>query len=108
MPINSRQKGANGERMWARYLVAHGIKAHRGVQYQGGVDSPDVVSELTNVHFEVKNTEQFRLHLALKQAKKDAGNKLPVVAHKKNREPWVICVYADDIMRLLEEDDEPS
>jgi len=109
MPINQRAKGARGERQWAKYLRDHGIDARRGVQYQGGENSPDVVSELGDVHFEVKNTERLRLHNAMKQAKRDAGDKkFPMVAYKKNREPWVICMYADDAMRVLAEDDETN
>lgn len=53
---NSRQKGKVGERQAAAYLRSLGFtSAHRGVQYQGGTDSPDIVcDELPGVHIEVK------------------------------------------------------
>ena len=43
--INSRAKGARGERMWRDQLRAEGYTAKRGQQHAGGQDSPDVVCE---------------------------------------------------------------
>ena len=56
---NSRDKGARGERELAAELHRlFGVTARRGVQYQGGTDSPDVVSDFDEIHFEVKRTER--------------------------------------------------
>src|ERR1700678_209079 len=56
--INSRNKGAGGEREFAKVLTDAGFKAERGQQHSGGKDSPDVRCEgLTNVHFEVKRVQ---------------------------------------------------
>jgi len=53
--INSRQKGARGERAWAAYLRSLGFDARRGQQFSGSKDSPDVVSSaLASLHCEVK------------------------------------------------------
>ena len=41
--MNSRDKGKRGERMAAKKFREHGFDTRRGVQYQGGPDSPDVV-----------------------------------------------------------------
>ena len=41
--INSRQKGARGERQWRDELRANGYVARRGQQFSGSADSPDVV-----------------------------------------------------------------
>ena len=43
--MNSRQKGKVGEREFAALLRVQGFDARRGVQFCGGVDSPDVVSD---------------------------------------------------------------
>ena len=52
--MNSRDKGKRGERMLAEELRNAGYEAHRGVQYQGGRDSPDVETNIPNVHIECK------------------------------------------------------
>ncbi len=52
--VNSRNKGANGERQFAAHLRELGFQARRGQQHAGGPDSPDVVTSLDNIHFEVK------------------------------------------------------
>jgi|ERR1041384_3043973 hypothetical protein len=52
--MNSRQKGARGERRWRDELRAHGFDARRRQQFSGSPDSPDVVcDELDWLHFEV-------------------------------------------------------
>ena len=40
--INSKVKGRNGEAELARFLQKYGYDTHRGQQFSGGVDSPDV------------------------------------------------------------------
>ncbi|TPV94842.1 MAG: hypothetical protein B7733_12970 [Myxococcales bacterium FL481] len=52
--VNSKAKGRLGEQKWSRQLNDWGIEARRGVQYQGGPDSPDVVTPSLNIHWEVK------------------------------------------------------
>ena len=41
--MNSRQKGARGERMFRDMFREAGFEARRGQQFSGGTDSPDVV-----------------------------------------------------------------
>jgi Holliday junction resolvase len=102
--MNSRQKGARGEREWSAKLREHGFRARRGVQYAGGPDSPDVLCEdLPGIHFEVKRTERLHLYDALAQAVREAGDKLPVVAHRANDCEWVVILRADDVLGLLRE-----
>ena len=102
---NSREKGKKGELEFAHFLNGFGINAFRGVQYQGGQDSPDVVTELTDFHFEVKRVERFMLYNSLKQAIKDAGAKIPVVAHRQNRAEWVVILRASDFLGLVKDKD---
>ena len=98
----SRDKGKRGEREVASLLRSYGYDAHRGVQYQGGKDSPDVVG-LPGIHIEVKRTEAFRLWDALSQAKADAGDKMPVVIHRKNDCEWVVVQPLEDWIKLYRE-----
>lgn len=103
--VNSREKGKRGERMFARFLRRLGFRdAKRGIQYQGGPESPDVqCPSLGYLHFEVKFTESFRLHDALEQAQHDAGgDDTPVVAYKKKRKKWVAVLDMEDFIRLIE------
>lgn len=98
--INSKQKEKRGEREFANFLKTHGIQARRGVQYQGSPDSPDVVSELKNLHFEVKRTEKLNIYTAFMQAKEDSGKKIPIVAHKKNHKNWLVIMDAEDWLKF--------
>jgi len=103
MTINSRQKGAAGEREWAQFLRELGIDhARRGQQFSGGVDSPDVVG-LAGTHCEVKRVEKLNVTNAMLQAIRDANEQaLPYVAHRKNREEWLVTIRAQDIIGFIE------
>lgn len=103
MPINSKQKGARAEREFALWLRENlGADARRGQQFSGGTDSPDVVTNLSGLHFEVKHVEALNLDNAMNQAIKDAGGSVPVVAHRKNRTPWYLTFKASDLVKLCE------
>ena len=99
--MNSRDKGKRGELEFAAYLRERGFEARRGQQFSGGGDSPDVVHSIPGVHLEVKRVEQFRLYDAVEQAVADAGDKMPVVVHRRNRGEWVAILHVDDLLELL-------
>ena len=102
----SRRKGKRGERDLAAALTAEGFDAHRGAQHRGGPDSPDVlVPSLPRLHFEVKRCERLNLHDAVEQAKHDAGDKLPVVAHRRNASDWLAILPLTDLLAILRESD---
>lgn len=96
----SREKGKRGEREVAAILRDFGYDARRGVQYQGGEDSPDVVG-LPYVHIEVKRTERLDLYGALSQSKADAGDDMPIVVHRKNNAEWVVIQPLTDWLALF-------
>ena len=98
----SREKGKRGERQVAALFREYGFDAHRGQQYHGGPDSPDVVG-VPGLHIEVKRTERLNLYDALAQAKRDAGEDLPVVIHRKNDSEWVVILSFADFMKLYRE-----
>lgn len=99
--INSRQKGARGEREAAAFLRALGIGAERGRQHHGGPDSPDVKTALPGVHFEVKRVERFNLSKAMAQARKEKPvGAVPAVLSRKNHEEWLLTIPLGDLWRL--------
>lgn len=104
MAINSRMKGKTGELELAELLREHGFSgAARGVQYKGGPDSPDVIG-VPGCHIECKRVEALQLYAALEQAQKDAGpGDTPLVAHRKNRKPWVAILHLDDYLLMVRE-----
>lgn len=104
MPVNGCQKGKAGERELAKVLRDHGFgDARRGQQFAGGSDSPDVVvASLPGVHFECKRTEQGNPYTWLEQAARDGGlEKIPVVAHRKNKKQWIAILPLSDLLTLL-------
>ena len=98
--MNSRRKGAAGEREIAKYLRDRGYDAHRGQQYKGGADSPDVTG-IPGFHIEVKRVERLDLNAAMEQSIRDAGDKIPTVMWKKNNEPWLVVMRLDDFMEVI-------
>lgn len=99
--MNSRSKGCRGEREFRDVLRAHGFEARRGQQFAGGGDSPDVISNVPGVHWEVKRVEAGNPYNWLAQAIADAGDKTPIVAHKRNRKDWICVLRAEDLITLL-------
>jgi hypothetical protein len=101
----SRQKGKRGERECAAEL-GHllGVEARRGVQFQGGPDSPDVVLDGVAIHVEAKRVERLQLWAAIEQAAADApAGKVPVVWHKANRRASVVVVETSRLLELARE-----
>lgn len=99
--INSRQKGARFERQIAHMLREHGFEAERGVQHQGGKDSPDVKCNLKNTHIEAKNVEALNIWNALAQSERDAGkDEMPIVIFKRNRSKVYVAMSFEDYMTL--------
>ena len=103
MAVNSRNKGKRGELEAAKKIAAlFGVAARRGQQFSGGAESPDIVTGLKGVHFEVKFVEKLNLRDAMEQSKRDAASdEIPVVMHRTSRKPWLITVVADDLPRLV-------
>lgn len=106
--INSRQKGARGERLWRDVLTSYGYTARRGQQFAGGTDSPDVVcDDLAPIHFEVKCVQSLNICKVMReQAMRDAGkDKAPVIAHKRDGRPWVVSLPPELLFALLKNSD---
>jgi Holliday junction resolvase len=108
--MNSRDKGKRGEREFRDVLLEAGYcKAHRGQQYHGGTDSPDVnCPELPEIHWEVKRTEKSKPLDWLIQAAADCRGKKPVVAWKRNNCHWIAILPMSDFLEILRRSDLPQ
>lgn len=103
--MNSRQKGAAGERELAKALRSHGYETRRGQQYCGSNGDADVVG-LPGVHIECKRVERLDLEDAMAQSRADARpGEIPVVMHRKNNCKWLVTLSLDDFMTLYKETD---
>lgn len=102
--MNSRSKGKRGEleasKEWSKVM---GGTARRGQQFSGGKESPDVVSSHENLHLEVKRCEAGNPYRWMDQAVRDAGEKVPVVLHRRNGREWLLIVRLADAPRLAQE-----
>jgi len=109
--MNSRDKGARGERMWRDQLRESGFEAIRGCQNagrdSGGGEAPDIICpSLPGIHHEVKFVEKLNVQNAMDQAIRDAKpNQIPVVAHKKKNCDWLVTVKAEDWLKVIKESD---
>lgn len=103
--MNSRQKGAAGERELAKVLRSHGFETRRGQQYCGSNGDADVVG-LPGVHIECKRVERLNLENAMAQSRADAREgEIPVVMHRKNNCKWLVTLSLDDFMNIYKETD---
>lgn len=69
--MNSRQKGAAGERELACILRDYGYNTRRGQQYSGANGDADVVG-LPGIHIECKRVERLNISEAMNQSIRDA------------------------------------
>ena len=100
MAVNSRNKGAAGERELANILKEYGYTARRGQQFCGKNGDADVVG-LDGIHIECKRVEKLNIEKAMEQAKTDArAGEIPAVFHRKNRKPWLVTVSLEDFIKL--------
>jgi len=101
--INSKQKGARYEREVSAALREYGYGARRGVQYQGGADSPDVLG-LPGIHIECKAVEKLNLESAFEQARRDAGKgNYPAVFHRRKFGKTKVTMELVDWINLYRE-----
>ncbi len=100
MSINSRNKGAGGERELANKLKEYGFECRRGQQFSGASGDADVIG-LDKIHIECKRVERLNLSNAMSQSIRDCSNgNIPVVMHRKNREDWLVTMQLSQWVEL--------
>ena len=92
----SRNKGKRGELEVRDIIRRHDFDADR----DGRLDD-DLRHNVEGYHFEAKRCETLRIPQWMQQAKRDAGNRIPIIAHRRNNEEWLGTMPLDDIVRLL-------
>ena len=99
---NSRQKGKRGELDAAHTLRSlFAWNARRTQQFKGTTDSSDVeVEQMPEAFWEVKREERLNVCEALTRAVADAGPKLAILMHRKNKTEWLVTVRLVDLGRL--------
>lgn len=109
--MNSKRKGNRAELELLRLLQSYGIDAHRNDQrHIGGIDNPDISARIgpVSVHVECKRVERLALAAALRQAHRDAnGHALPVVVHRRSREPWLVTMELTDLLQIIGKESPP-
>ena len=101
--MNSRAKGARGERELARILRGYGYDCRRGQQYCGANGDADVVG-LDGIHIECKRVQKLNLDDAMLQAVRDRKpDEYSAVFHRKNNREWLVTMKLDDWINLYRE-----
>jgi hypothetical protein len=101
--MNSKAKGARGEREFSKFCRDYGYETRRGQQYSGANGDADVIG-LPGIHVEVKRTERLSIYDAMTQAIRDKKPGLiPVVFHRKNNCGWLAVMRAEDWMEIYKE-----
>lgn len=104
--MNSKRKGNDGERELLEILRRSGSAERNDQTFVGGVDNPDIsfCAAGRRFHVECKRTEKFNAYAAMDQAQRDAnGHAIPLVAHRRNRRPWLVVLCLDDFLKLTKE-----
>lgn len=107
--VNSRAKGARGERELANKLKEQGFEARRGQQFCGSNGDPDVVcTELDDYHIECKVAQALNIYNAMEQSLNDCKDKTPICAHRKNHKPWLVTMFLEDWLTLVKQNLGPT
>ena len=101
--LNSKRKGSTAEREIVAIFSEAGFPAHRNDQrYVGGRNNPDISCKgLEWAHIECKRTERLNLDAAMLQADRDCAGRVPLVASRKNRRPWLVTMHLTDFLKLV-------
>lgn len=104
MSINSKKKGAQGERELAKILSEYGYECRRTQQFCGNTGQADDVVGLDYIHIECKRVEKLNIYEAMKQANEDTkDNNFPTVFHRKNNKKWLVTMELDTWIKLYNE-----
>lgn len=93
MPVNSRKKHLRGHREFASCCRKAGYAASIA---RGLVDD----GSFPGLHLEIRRTERFYPDAALQAAELAARGRMPVVAHRRSHQPWLITLALPDFLRL--------
>lgn len=100
MAINSRQKGKRGELELCQSLrELFGWDVQRAVQYNGNAgDSDLIIKQVPEIFVECKRVQSLNLSKAMEIAVAQAGQKLPMIFHRKDREEWMVTLPLKELL----------
>ena len=102
--MNSKRKGKTGELEFSRLCREQGYDCRRTAQYCGNTGDAADVTGLPGIHVEVKRVERLNVSEAMGQAIRDARpGEIPVVAHRRDRHPWLVTMRLEDWFELYRE-----
>lgn len=95
----SRTKGKTGEREIVLLAKEAGFdKAHRSWQ----IPQPNGdIGGIPGVHLEVRRREGLAVEAWCREVEAKANDRIPVVAWRRNGEPWRATLPLTDLLRLL-------
>lgn len=98
--VNSRQKGKRGELELCQSLrELFGWDVQRAVQYNGNAgDSDLIIKQVPEIFVECKRVQSLNLSKAMEIAVAQAGKKLPLIFHRKDREEWMVTLPLKDLL----------
>ena len=101
MMLNSRRKGAGGEREAAKKLRDGGYPdARRGDSQSRGAREADV--EDTPFWVEVKRGKRVRLRAAIDQAERDCDHRPQIVVWRDDRSEWRVDLALDIFLEICD------
>lgn len=99
--VNSNRKGKAGERELSKLFRSYGFEGARRSQQFAGINNDADVVGLPHVHVECKRVERLNIHEAIEQTIRDKREEeLGIVAHRKDRTPWLVTMTLDDWMEI--------
>ena len=105
--VNSKQKGARGEREVVSILKHEGYQdVKRGQQYCGLQGNADVVG-MRGLYIEVKRrlikSISDWLHKAMCESLKKGEGEYPIVFHRGDSEDWMVTMYLEHFIPIYRE-----
>ena len=98
----SRRKGSRFERQLVHRFrgAMPGAEVHRGFQYRGGEEAPDVDCPIWWI--EAKAGKRPSIRNALKQATDDSPKgRIPIAVVKDDRKPAMVTLQLDDFLEFV-------
>lgn len=100
MSARERNKGSRGEAEVVEMIRVHWPRATRNFA-SGAAGNGDIAHGPANTSIEVKRTERAEPWKWWEQAERDADGRMPVVAFRRSRAPWLAIVELDELLALL-------
>lgn len=99
MSARERRKGSAGEREVVLLAEAAGFTGLR--TRSGGGQVRGDIAGIPGMAVEVKRCERESVRAWFDQAAENCGPDVPVVAHRKNRGPWLATLELDELLAIL-------